>query len=129
MGVNGRLFIFKNSAAKGRLMRRFFSFVSTLMLVVMLWAGTMAHAAEAMQCAEVSADAAGHFEGDGDEVPADPETGVPHHHAGCHGHHVGVAADANAPENAPASTASLALGREAMASGCDPGAALRPPIA
>ena len=110
-------------------MRGLSSLVGTLMLVVMLWAGTMAHAAEAMQCTEVSADTAGHFDGDGDEVPADPEKGVPHHHAGCHGHHVGLAADAAASKAAPASTRSPDLRREATASGCDPGTALRPPIA
>ena len=110
-------------------MRGLVSLVGTLMLVVMLWTGTMAHAAEAMQCTEVSADAAGHFEGDGDEVPGDPDKGVPHHHAGCHGHHVGVAADAAAPKAAPASPGAPGLRCEAMVSGCDPGTVLRPPIA
>ena len=110
-------------------MRGFVSLVGTLMLVVMMWAGTMAHAAEAIQCIEVSAEAVGHFDGDGDQVPGDPEKGVPHHHAGCHGHHVGVAADAAAPKAAPNSRASVGLRCEAMASGCDPGTALRPPIA
>ena len=110
-------------------MRRLVFLVGTLMLVVMLWAGTMAHATEAMQCIEVSAEAFGHFEGDGDQVPGDPEKGVPHHHAGCHGHHVGVAAEAAAPKAAPVSSGSPGLSGEHLTSGCDPGTALRPPIA
>lgn len=110
-------------------MRGLLSLVGTLMLVVMLWTGTTAHAAEAMGCIEVSADAPGHFEGDEDQVPADPDKGVPHHHGGCHGHHVGVASDTEAPNAAPASSNSPGLRHESMASGCDPGTALRPPIA
>ena len=32
--------------------------------------------------------AAGHALGDADQVPADSDQGSPHHHGGCHGHHV-----------------------------------------
>ena len=110
-------------------MRGLFSLVGTLMLVVMLWTGTTAHAAEAMGCIEVSVDAAGHFDGDGDEVPADPDKGAPHHHGGCHGHHVGVAADAEGPKTISAASGTRGLRPEALAASCDPGTALRPPIA
>ena len=110
-------------------MRRLLSLVSILMLAVMLWTGTTAHAAEAMGCVEVSAEAFGHFDGDSDQVPADPDKGVPHHHGGCHGHHVGVAVDAEAPKAAPAASGTRGLRPEAMDAGCDPGTTLRPPIA
>lgn len=30
----------------------------------------------------------GHTKGDSDEVPADTDTGYPHHHVSCHGEHI-----------------------------------------
>ena len=110
-------------------MRDLFTLIGSLMLVAMVWTGTTAHAAEAMGCVEVSFDAAGHFDGDRDQVPADQDKGVSHHHGGCHGHHVGVTADTEGLGTNPAACGTLSLRRTAVASGCDPGTALRPPIA
>lgn len=110
-------------------MRSWLTLICTMMIALMIWTGTTAHAAEAMGCIEISTEAAGHFDGDSDQVPADPEKGVPHHHGGCHGHHVGIDAGAVAPKAALAESGALDLRREGLASGCDPGTALRPPIA
>lgn len=79
-------------------MRRMLHLIGSLMLAVMLWTSTTAHAAEAFGCIEVTAESFGHFEGDGDQVPSDSDKATPHHHGGCHGHHVGVAADAECAE-------------------------------
>lgn len=32
--------------------------------------------------------AQGHSQNDGDQVPADSDNGLPHHHGGCHGDHL-----------------------------------------
>ena len=71
-------------------MRRLLPLISAFMLVLVLWTGTSAHAAEAMDCAEVTTSEAGHFEGDGDEVPGDSDQATPHHHSACHGHCIAV---------------------------------------
>lgn len=99
------------------------------MLVLMLWTGGAAHAAEQFDCMPVTSETAGHYEGDQDQSPSTPEQGVAHHHAGCGGHHVA----------APASVASIKIGvtgktirlakREAGVPGHGPENHLRPPIA
>ena len=99
------------------------------MLVLMLWTGGAAHAAERFDCIPVTAETIDHFDGDEDQVPSSPDQGVAHHHSGCGGHHVA----------APASVASIGIGalgraiplawREAGVPGHDPDGDLRPPIA
>ena len=72
-------------------MRRLTFLFLSLILVLSLGLGSAVHATEGLGCVEVSsAPSIGHAEGDGDQVPADSEKGYPHHHDGCHGHHVGV---------------------------------------
>lgn len=70
--------------------------IGALMLVLMLWTGGLAHAAERIDCIPVTAEAAGHFEGDGDQLPSERDGGVAHHHTGCSGHQ--LAAPARVPE-------------------------------
>lgn len=110
-------------------MRRLLTLVSTLMLVVLVFTGTTSHAAEAFGCVEVSADSAGHFDGDRDQVPADADKGVPHHHGGCSGHHIAVPATAGATQIAAGDeTRPGARNRDGLPSR-EPDRALRPPIA
>ncbi|ATY31957.1 hypothetical protein [Sphingomonas psychrotolerans] len=49
---------------------------------------TTAHAQESYSAAEFSCGGAAHAEGDADEVPADGDRSVPHHHGTCHGHNL-----------------------------------------
>ena len=114
---------------KPRSMPRWTALLGALMLVLMLWTGSAAHAVEQLDCVPVAADTIGHYDGDTDQVPADPDKGVAHHHAGCSGHQLA----------APASSDELQLsssGREAPfavssadLAGRTPDAQLRPPIA
>lgn len=68
-------------------MRRPFSLLACLMLVLTLWTGTAAHAAETLlPIAEPSSINWEHAPGDADEVPADADQATPHHHGLCHGH-------------------------------------------
>ena len=111
-------------------MRRWLHLIGSLMLVVMLWTGNVAHAAEAFGCVEVSAETLGHFDGDGDERPTDPDKGVPHHHGGgCHGHHNAVAGDDADPAVADRRAILLDRSPDTLLAGRAPPAALRPPIA
>lgn len=105
------------------------SFLGAMMLVLMLWTGGMAHAAERFDCMPTTSEAAGHFDGDRDETPSGRDQGVAHHHSGCSGHHVAAPSDV-APVliGASASTAPFAW-RELGVPGRGPDAQLRPPIA
>jgi hypothetical protein len=120
---------FSPSADREQLMRRLLPLVSAFMLVLMLWTGSAAHAAEAIECGDATEASSGHFEGDGDEVPADSDKATPHHHGICHGHCVGVAADAETMHAAEHGQAPNAALLQDFHSGTPPGAALRPPIA
>lgn len=110
-------------------MYRWVSLLGAVMLILMLWTGSAAHAAERFDCMPVTAEAAGHFDGDQDQVPARPDQGAAHHHSGCSGHQLA----------APASLSSLVTDfsqktvpfawREAGVPGRGPDADLRPPIA
>ena len=73
-------------------MNRWVSFFCALSLVLVLWTGGAAHAAERFDCLPVASQAVSNFEGDRDQVPSRPDQGVAHHHSGC-SHHVAAAAN------------------------------------
>ena len=110
-------------------MHRWTSLIGALMLVLMLWTGGAAHAAERFDCIPVSAAAAGHFEGDRDEAPSGQDQGVGHHHTGCSGHQIGAPADQATVEFSFTAVGVPTARQEAGVPGHGPGAALRPPIA
>lgn len=110
-------------------MRRLWPLFGTLMLAALLWTSSAARAAELAGCFEVAAESAGHFEGDKDQVPADPDNGTPHHHSPCHGHCASVVNESDAGPIALDSVRTLGCRREMTTAGCDPGTTLRPPIA
>lgn len=110
-------------------MRSRLRLVASLMLAVMLWTANAAHAAEAFGCVEVSAEAPGHFDGDRDQVSGDTDKAVPHHHAGCHGHHNATTADGEDSPATVSAPAPMDRSPDSRVSGRGPPAALRPPIA
>jgi hypothetical protein len=71
-------------------------FLACLMLVLTTWSG-MAHAAETAGGSFDGFTFAAHAPGDGDEVPADSDNALPHHHGICHGHDIGVPARTPTP--------------------------------
>ena len=109
-------------------MRGWLSLVGALMLAVMLWTGTTAHAAEALGCVEISADSLGLEEGKPDPAPAAPDKAVPHHHGGCHSHHVAVAGGDAAEMAVAVPESPIGTAADALVAGGEPGTALRPPI-
>ncbi len=110
-------------------MNRWTTIVGALMLLLMLWTGGLAHAAEQASCIPATAESAGHFEGDGDEAPSDSGQGTMHHHTGCSGHQ--IAASAEGPGvSLPRFSKSLRFPRrQAGLHSHDPDGQLRPPIA
>lgn len=115
-----------------RRMHRLLALFACVAVLFSLAGGSVAHAMEPIECVSVLGDAGiavGHTEGDADQVPADGEKGYPHHHGGCHGHHIAAPlADAMTLGNRiQTSTASIGLGDRHVTSGGDP--ALRPPQA
>jgi hypothetical protein len=110
-------------------MRRILPLISALMLVLILWTGSAAHAAEAMECGVTTVEAAGHYEGDGDEVPADSNQGSPHHHSACHGHCAALPGGAEGSSLHGGGSAILGMGAASAGHGTEPIAEIRPPIA
>jgi len=110
-------------------MRRWLSMIASLMLAVMVWTGGVAHAAEALSCAEVSATESGHFNGDEDQTPSDSGKAVTHHHSGCHGHHNLVPAAFEAQSRTFDSYAPPGFDHDSALIDRQPPTALRPPIA
>ena len=76
-----------------------------------------------------SAEAAfmGHRAGDADEVAADGDQDVPHHHAACHDHGIGLAVAADHAPRAVATARAPHRGAYAALATADPNALLRPP--
>ena len=74
-----------------RPMHRLSALFLCLMLMLSLGLGSVAHATEAVGCVDTTAASSlEHSDGDADQVPADADKAYPHHHGGCHGHHIGV---------------------------------------
>lgn len=105
------------------------TFFGALALVLMLWTGGVAHAAEPIDCIPATTQSAGHYEGDGDQRPSDRDQGVTHHHTGCSGHQLAAPAEQPAVNLHYPSAGVLLQGRPAVLNGHDPDRQLRPPIA
>jgi len=109
-------------------MRSWKALIGALMLVLMLWAGGLAHAAERLDCIPATAESVGHYEGDSDQLPSDRDQGVAHHHTGCSGHQ--LAAPAEQPAMIVNHSSKVMFARsDARPHGHDPDGQLRPPIA
>jgi len=110
-------------------MARLTQFIGALLLVLTLWTGTTAHAAERFDCIPATEQSAGHFEGDRDETPDDPDRGVAHHHGGCNGHHVATPGHYALISFSVGSSGLTGARQDAAPPGREPEGQLRPPIA
>lgn len=109
---------------------RMLRFLMGLVLLASLGLGVAAHAKEQICLPGVEASAvAGHVDGDADQVPADSEKGYPHHHGGCHGHHVAAPLDRPAHAARPIGNGEHIAGATVELATAPTGTALRPPIA
>jgi hypothetical protein len=107
-------------------MRRLFAILACVLLAIGPSVGTRAHAAEA---AGFAATVLAHFEGDGDQAPADKHGPVRHHHGLCHADHAGIGVDAAEPDLLADVDAAPQASCPTPLASASPGAALRPPIA
>lgn len=110
-------------------MHRWVSLLGSFLLAFALLTGGAAHAAEKFDCVPVASEAAGHFDGDGDESPSGGEQGVAHHHAGCSGHQLATSDEASDLNISVPVSAAAAAWRETGVSARGPNTLLRPPIA
>lgn len=99
------------------------------LLAVALTVSSAVHAREALGSAAIACGGEAHVDGDADQVPADADQGLPHHHANCHGHAVALETQASSPGLAPqpAERAQPLRGPDLASFLVDP--ALRPPRA
>ncbi|WP_037472335.1 hypothetical protein [Sphingobium sp. ba1] len=111
-------------------MRGLLSFFAAVMILFSMGMGTLAHATEALGCVEeessLSISAADMH---GDLQPGDADHGLPHHHGGCHGHHVGTAGSRVAFDGTAATRDRLTIPPVQRLSAVEPARTLRPPIA
>ena len=112
-----------------RAMPRLTAIVSALLLVLMLWTGTTAHAAERLDCITIGAESTGHYDGDPDQTPSSSDKGVAHHHTSCGGHQLAAPGDVPNTTLAPVKSPSLFGDLAAGVPGREPDGRLRPPIA
>ena len=71
--------------------RKLLPIVALMLLALLAWS-IPTQAGGASACATgTEAACFSHAPGDADEAPADEHDTQPHHHGGCHGHHIGVA--------------------------------------
>jgi hypothetical protein len=68
-----------------------------VLFAVALTTSAAVHAREAPGNIAVACGGEAHADGDNDQVPADADQGMPHHHGGCHGHAVALEATSSAP--------------------------------
>ena len=99
------------------------------LLACSLVATATVHAREALGAPAISCGGEMHVDGDRDQVPADPDQGVPHHHGTCHGHAFALEANPQAAvKRQRRSSQTFARRGHSLASrSIDP--ALRPPRA
>ena len=103
--------------------------LGALALVLTLWTGGTARAAEDYAPIAVPADTVGHFAGDRDEVPTDQHQGVPHHHFACGEHAAAALNNIPAAARVRSMAATRAPGLHTMPNGREPDTQIRPPIA
>lgn len=111
-------------------MRRLLTIMLGLFLAASLGLGAAAHACEvAAPDHGTTISIIAHFDGDGDQVPADADKAFPHHHANCHGHDIGVPAIRDAVRIDLSSKQKPGFGREGAIASHQSDPALRPPQA
>lgn len=111
-------------------MHRLLGLLLGVLFTVMIASQATAHVLEPIAAISAAdAAASGHSAGDADEVGADADRNVPHHHAACHDHAVGLPVIAGgAPRAMPGASLPRAHRYAALAT-AGPSALLRPPRA
>jgi hypothetical protein len=99
------------------------------LLACSLVATATVHACEAPGGPAITCGGETHVDGDSDQVPADADQGVPHHHGTCHGHAFALETDAQAAVKRQRHTNQLSARRGQSLASLSVDPALRPPRA
>ncbi len=113
-------------------MGRLATYISTMMLALLLWSGTAAHAVEAAEAASCdSSVSASVDQGDHDRGSKSGEAdhSAIHHHGGCHGHCSAVGNGVTARSTDLGKGLPATWDHSAFDSGTGPDQDIRPPIA
>jgi hypothetical protein len=107
-------------------MRRFLTMLRVMLVAVLLWTGSAAHAAEAVNCDTVASACTGDV-GGGEEAPGDADECLCHH-GSCHGHCATLASTPSEPRHHSVRS-QHAWNRALFDAGDGPDQVSRPPIA
>lgn len=110
-------------------MERLKAILSTLVLALLLWSGSAAHAVEPAPCATRSSGVAKVSVERGDAEPAGTAKKAVQSHGACHGHCTAVMAGASDRVSDNERTAPASWIGTSFDAGADPGRTIRPPIA
>lgn len=120
---------FRARHAIGRAMSRLFGMLIGVVLLLSMGMGAAAHASEQVCLPGTEAAATfGHVDGDADQT-RDTDSGYPHHHGGCHGHHIAAPVDAGSTTRPSPLASDLVATGSTLVATAPPGTTLRPPIA
>ncbi|MCI4591713.1 hypothetical protein MOK15_16640 [Sphingobium sp. BYY-5] len=110
-------------------MQRLLSLLAMAVILLSLGVGSLAHARESLDCVSTSiSSSVDHSDGDGDQLP-DDDSAMPHHHGGCHGHHVGTPVHRLTMGETASGRHKPVMPPAGRLSAVAPDPALRPPIA
>jgi hypothetical protein len=119
----------RSGGARRHSVPRFLGFLIGFALFLSMGMGAAAHASEQICLSGTEMTSAiGHADGDADQTP-DADKGYPHHHGGCHGHHMAAPVAGNSPAKPLPRRSATVENSLALVAIAPPGAALRPPIA
>ena len=111
-------------------MSRFLLAIFACFCILSVTTGAIAHAAEPIVCLDATeASLMGHSSGDADQVPSDTDKGFPHHHGGCHSHHVCDAVSDQTVLSVLGASNTHGRSASAVVTATAHNPALRPPIA
>lgn len=111
-------------------MHRLLALFLSALLMLSLGLGSVAHATESARCIDsTSASSLEHSDGDADQVPADADSAYPHHHGGCHGHHIGVPFEADPVDSMAGLSMAPVAQNDDLTTAAPLDTALRPPQA
>lgn len=115
--------------AMGESMRRWVSMIGSMLLVLMLWTGATAHAAETTECSPATLESPIHLDSSKDSPSDERESRAVHVHFGCGGHCLATRVE-EAPDLAGSTAIVAVFGGQAFGlAGDGPALTLRPPIA
>lgn len=105
------------------------SMLGAILLVLILWTGGTANAADRFDCNPATTAASDYDGGSQDQLPSSPDKCVTHNHSGCGGHHLATPTSTPSMQLALRQETATFAWHEVGIPGHSPDSELRPPIA